>query len=395
MTIIMKQRKKGIRFIVGALLIVFILVVFMVALLSNTAKAEVFTPTETVIKTYTGFVDGVERTLVLTKNASDKFTPYLKIGDWDNFIYASTNSTILDAGLDKYGTVQILCTDKMPYWWSYDLTPDYTRKEYNVVPNPSDPIGYMHDIVSFDFEGTGEDAIIVGYKSVSGETYPLPSFAEMKEVAGSDSPIEPSYVTTQGTPESPTPPTSTPVPPTPTIPRPESPSIETSAPPTVAPPTQIPPISGSPTLVTPIPTPLTSTLVPIIGTYPPSVTVQPTATPKVSKKLSIKTSKKKGKTTSSLCEGNKTVIEYTLKKGNLTWKVGKKKGNAKGVKYAGFIKNSKNLFFMDKKGKGFTVSSKNGKKKLIINKGAKKPSSSGGFVVKVMTASGPFHLSNK
>lgn len=386
----MKYRKRN-TFIARAILLVFLLVV--TSCIPGTAKAEEIDPSETVIDTYTGFVDGIERTLVLTKNNYDgRLIPYLKIGDWDNFIYASTRSTILDAGLDKYGTVQILCTDKIPYWWSYDLNPDSTtQRKYYVVPNLNDSKGYMHDIVSFDFVGTGDNKIIVGYKTTSGETLPLPSFAEMKEVAGSDSPIEPSYVTTYGTP------TSTPLPPTasPTIPNPESPSVETSAPPTVAPPTQTPSVSEPPTLATPIPSPLTSTQVPIINTDSPSVTVQPTATPEVSKKLSIEKSKKKGNTTYSLCEGNKTVIEYTLKKGKLTWKVGKKKGNAKGVKYAGFIKKSKNLFFMDKKGRGYTVSSQNGKKKLIIKKGAKKLVCSGKFVAKVKTASGSINISNK
>lgn len=386
MGIVMKQRKKRTRIIAWAILIVFLLVVLTVTFFSGTAKAEEIDLPGTVIDTYTGFVDGVERTLTLRKSTANVITPYLEIGDGGPF-YAYSGDDIVIAGLDKYGTVQVLCTDNVPYWWSYDLNPDFTQRVYNVVPNSNDPEGYMHDIVSFDFVGTGDNKIIVGYKTTSGETLPLPSFSEMKEVAGSDSPIEPSYIPKGGTP---VPPTASPI-----IPNPESPSVETSEPPTVVPPTQTPSVSESPILTTPIPAPSTSTSVPIISTDPPSVTVQPTVTPKVSKKLDIKTSKKKGKITCSLREGNKTVIQYALKKGNLTWKVGKKKGSAKGVKYAGFIKKSRNLYYGDKKGRVYTISSKNGKKKLIIKKGAKKPIYSGKFVAKVKTASGSINISNK
>lgn len=380
----MKYRKRN-TYIARAILIVFLLVA--TSCIPETAKAANDITAETILKTYTGSVNGIERDLFLTKSKTDTVKAYIKIGEEGPYFMTSM---LLDVGLDRYGTVWILDDENIIWWWNYELSPNLSPVTFISVsdPNSTDPDAYVDDVESLIYEGSGTKAIVVGYRTFSGEEYSLLSFEEIKALIDPDSSVtEPSYVP-KG--ETPLPPTASP-----TIPNPESPSVETSAPPTVAPPTQTPSVSEPPTLATPIPSPLTSTQVPIISTDSPSVTVQPTATSEVSKKLSIEKSKKKGNTTYSLCEGNKTVIEYTLKKGKLTWKVGKKKGNAKGVKYAGFIKKSKNLFFMDKKGRGYTVSSQNGKKKLIIKKGAKKLVCSGKFVAKVKTASGSINISNK
>lgn len=246
-----------------------------------------------------------------------------------------------------------------------------------LVPNACDPEGYMHDIESFIFSGQGEQSVIVGYKSSTGDIYPLPSFEEMKEEADEiDNTVEPWYIP-KGLSLRPTAmPTKVPATPTVTpIAKPsEPPSLAPATTPTVTP-TSEP--SKAPTSVLPAPV--------IIGT-------EPVVTPQ----LSIKKSKKKGVTTYSLREGDKVAIEYSLKKGKLAWKAGKKKGSLKNVKYVVFIKKSRNLYVGDKKGRGYTISSKTGKKKLIIKKGAKKPICSGGFGVKVKrTSGGPINISNK
>lgn len=62
------------------------------------------------------------------------------------------------------------------------------------MPNALEPKGYLTNIESFIFEGTGTAAVIVGYKSLSGDIYPLPSFSEMKKIGGYDSPIKPRYI---------------------------------------------------------------------------------------------------------------------------------------------------------------------------------------------------------
>ena len=266
-------------------------------------------PPYTILKTYTGFVDGVERTLHLIKNDWLEIAAVIEIGTWASN-YAYRDFDLVTAGLDKYGCVQVLTKDNMVYWWSYDLSPNLSNRGCIVVPNTLEPNGYLTDIESFVFEGTGSAAVIVGYKSLSGQTYPLPSFERMKKIGGFDSPLEPQYV-----------------------------PKELSTPSASRMPTQ------TPTLATPIPTIATDLSV-----------AEPTIPQ--NKKLSIKKSKKKGVTTYSLCEGNKAVIEYSLKKGKLNWKAGKKK--------------------------------------LLIKKGAKKPVYSGRFGIKVKRASGrPLNISNK
>lgn len=164
-------------------------------------------------KIYSGFVDGVERTLTLKwLNIVDEddlvlglsLEILLRIGDGSSFS-VSHSEDYIDVGIDRYGTVQILKKDKYVLWWSYDLEPDYSFITFRTVPNSDDSKGYMHDIESFIFEGEGEQAVIVGYKSTSGDIYPIPSFDEMKAYAEVDSPIQPSYVTGNQPTESATP----------------------------------------------------------------------------------------------------------------------------------------------------------------------------------------------
>lgn len=418
----------------------YFLIALMLGLALFPSTAEAYLDTETILKMNLGSVDGVGRRLILAKNEWDQSMVYFEPNFEEGAPFGIYEDPVLDVGFDKYGIVQVLCPEKYVLWWSYDLTPDLAFRDFYSVPNANDPEGYMHDIESFVFEGEGFEETIVGYRSTSGQFYPLPSFDEMKEIAGlEDNPLQPPTYVAGYTPIPEIPgvetwsietskPSPTVVPPTPTpvvtpSEKPDASALPTSVPPTrepevseepmptptLAPPTSEPsptekpsesptPISTSkpkpsPSLVPPTQAPSVSTSAPL--TNPPSVVVQPTATPKVSKKLDIKTSKKKGKTTYSLCEGDKKVIEYTLFKGNLTWKAGKKKGKASGVRYAGFIKKSRNLYYGDKKGRGYTISSKNGKKKLIIKKGAKKPIYSAKFIVKVKVASKPINISNK
>lgn len=388
---IFMRNKKRTRVALSILLVIMLIVVAM----PTTAKAKI--DSETLVKTpYTGFVNGIERKLIVTKTESNVFRLYFQVGEEEpKLVFAD----FLDAGVDKYGTIWVIeSVEKSILGWNYDLSPN--NRWFDTIPDPNDPRGYVHDVDSLDFEGTGSDAVLVGYKTASGEKSPLLTFEELKAIVDPSSTIpEPSYVPIL-TPEptsTPTlaPPTSVPPTPTPIVTPTEKPSesatptaTSTSKPmpsPLLAPPTQAPSVSSLPTSAS-----SNSSVV----TNPPNVAVQPTATPKVSKKLVIKTSKKKGRTTNSLFEGNKKVIEYTSFKGKLNWKVGKKRGNAKGVKYVGFIKKSKNLYYGDKKGRGYIVSSKNGKRKLIIKKGAKKPIYVGKFVVKVR-ASKPIDVSNK
>ncbi len=413
----MRHTFHKIRAVISALL-----VLGLVLSPSTTKAAETLTDAfpDPVWKTYSGSVDGVERALLVTKaENSTHVTPYIKIGDWEPEQISSMND-IIDSRLDKHAVVYILCDNKVVFWWSYDLSPNFDTIIYNTVPNSNDSEGYMHDIESFDVDTTG---IITGFKTTSGTIYPVPSFDEMKEEAGFDSPIEPSFIIGTQPPEpekpgleTPIPSTSTPSPmitstPVASVSPTQTPSASTPTPtatvmptekPTQVPatPTPVPAVSVPPTQAPPALTltPSTPTVVPetpsepIISSEP---NVEPTVTP-VNKKLVIKNSKKKGVTTRSLCEGDKVVIEYSLKKGKLNWKAGKRKGTIKNVKYVVFIKKSRNLYVGDKKGRGYIISSKTGKKRLFIKKGAKKPTVSGRFGIRVRRAFGsPVSIINK
>lgn len=374
----------------------FSLIMLMLGMMLFPHVSKAYLDTEIILKMNIGSVDGVGRRLILAKDKWDENIVYFDTNFEEGNPYGIYDDQILDVAFDKYGIVHILLPEKYPVWWSYDLTPSLAFREFEIVPNSNDTEGYMHDIESFVYEGEGFEQVLVGYRSTSGQIYPIPSFEVMKEYAELDSSLPapsyvPGYSPIPGIPgvetwsiETPKPsPIVLPSTPTPIVTPTEEPSEAPAMTPTS--PTQAPSVSSSSTSA-----PSNSTM-----TTPPNAMVQPTVTPSVSKKLTVKTSKKKGIATYSLCEGDKTLIQYALKKGKLTWKVGKKKGNAKGVKYAGFIKKSQNLFYMDKKGRGYTISSQNGKKKLIIKKSAKKPIYSDKFITRVKTASKSINISNK
>lgn len=397
----MKSKKSRV-----ALSILLTILILLTRMFPNfTVEAEAKIDSESIVKTYSGYVNGIERNLIITKTEYDSLRVYIQMGEEESELLFIG---ILDAAFDKYGSVWVLDSlDKTIYWWNYDLTSDDATRWFQTVPNRNDPVGYVHDVDSFIYEGSGTQAIIVGYKTTSGEINSLLTFAEMKAIVAPDSSVsEPSYVPKEDIPtqkpivsETPTlapptvsetlkptlaPPTQKPIvseTPKPTLVSPtQKPTISETPKPTSAPPTQKPII-----LETPKPTlepPTQSVLMPTPN--PSGITVRPTITPKVY----IKKSKKKPKTY-SLYEGDKKVIEYTLKKATLTWRINKKRGKVKGIKYAGFIKKRKTLIFMDKKGRVYTVSSKSGKQKRLTDiKKPKKFIYQGKFVIKVKTAHG-------
>lgn len=361
---------KNFRVVLSTLLILGLL------LSPSTTKAE--TDSKPVLGSYTGSVNGVERTLNATVNSDGETELYIKIGDIGPYMI---DNHLSDSGFDQYGAVWSQQDNNSLAFWSYDLSPTFQIIRFKFIMDPIDPTERFYEIESLVFNDS--KTIVVGFRTFSGEIYPLPSFEEMKAAVDPNSSVpEPSYVPKKqiSIPEK-----------TPGV---ETPIVETPSPsPTIIPSTNAPSKSETPT-----PKPL-STVTPTQA--PDSVSVTPVPTPSVVEPnvtpanknfvLKIKKSKKKGVTTYSLCEGNKSVIEYSLKKGKLNWKTCKKKGSMKNVKYVAFIKKSRNLYVGDRKGRGYIISSKTGKKRLVIKKGAKKPTLSGGFGVKV----GRIKISNK
>lgn len=342
----------------------------------------------TIWKTYSGSVNGVERTLVAVIFKDGTTSQYIRIGDSESNLLWYGN---LDVGIDQYGAVWVLTPEHEILWWSYDLEPTFedifSAMGFYIVPIPgsTEIIDYVDDVESFEFEGTGTQAILTGYKTFSGEIYSLPSFDKMKEIAEIEEPIpEPLYIP-KGMESliTPRPTTPTPVPPTPT-PNTSEPSI----------PTQTPDVSESskPTSTPDTPVSATPSLTPDMPVIETPAPVSAAPTPKVSsKKVSIKT-KKKAKV---LYEGNEFIGQYSLKKGVLTWKSPKKKGKMKGVKQAGFNKKTKKLVILTKKGDGYVLSFKNGKKKRVVRKRGRSFIYSGKFVTKIKTVSGKIDLSIK
>ena len=356
----------------GITLLVLMALVLEGILFPNTAKAE-----ETVIKTYTGSVNGIERTFTITDIGHGTNQIYVKIGDMDSFGIWNGN---LDGGPGRYGEVWILDKDyKIIYWLSHDLTPIPETDTLYTVPNPdsTDFIDYVHDVNSLIFEGSGSQGIVVGYKTLSGEEYPLPSFDEMKAIAAPGSSVpEPHYIPKADTSE-----TEMPAPPTPSSPGVTDSSTSKPSPTAVA--------TVEPSIPEPgVPGSNTPTLAPDMSGIETSAPASDTPD---SKKVSIKP-KKKAK---ALYEGDEFIGQYTLKKGVLTWKGPKKKGKEKGVKQAGFNKKTKKLAFVTKKGDGYVLSFKTGKKKRIVKKKGKKLIYSGKFVTKIKTTSGKINISNK
>lgn len=298
---------------------------------TSTAKANTELPWDEsdVAETYTCTINSVDRTLTLLTS----HIGYLNIGDSEPFI---VGFNILEIGFDQNGTIWTLCSlDDAIRWWNYDLSPN--DRSHRVIKKPTleDPDAYVNDVESLVFDENNQ--FVVGYKTFSGETYPILTLDEMKEEILKDS--------------------------------------ETT-------PTPSPSAVPTPTPATPTPTPITPTATPNVSTPAPIPTATPVVTtqPVVSPKISI--TKKAG--FSCLSVGNKVTSKYKLQKSKLTWKGSSKSKTYSGVKSAGFIKKSNNLIFMTKKGQVYTLSP-NGKKKTILKKGAKKLILKDKFVAKVQT----------
>ena len=306
---------------------------------TNTAKADTNLPWDEseVVETSTCIVNGVERNLIILDDAS----VYLRIGESAPLlIYVGFNN--VSAKFDQYGTIWVMDSrDDAIRWWNYDLSP--TELDFYAINKPTaeNPDAFVDDVESFILYENNK--FIVGYKTFSGQTYPILTLDDMKAVLNSSLPTPtPSNV-----------PTPTP---TPTVPAATPPA------PTVSP------------VATP---PTTST---------PAVTPKTTVTPKVSVK------KKAGYNCLSL--GSKITSKYKLTKGKLTWKGSSKSKKYSGIKSAAFIKKSGNLVFLTKKGKVYTLSPK-GKKKCIVKKKAKKLILKNKFAVKVQVGKKFINLANK
>ena len=296
---------------------------------TNTAKADTensWEPSD-VVKVSKCTVNGSERTLTLLKNgdlyfqATETSSPKFAFLDVMNF------------GFDKmYGTVYVLTSENLLGWWNYDLTNSPTLNSvFKNMSNPKDPIG---DIEKLLFDENNE--FVIGYKTITGETYPTLTMSEMKAF------LE--------IPDDPTP-----------TPTPTAPVSTPSATPKVTP------------------------------TTPPKNTTDPVVTPKT---VTTKKVVKKKAGYSCLSIGNKVTSKYKLAKGKLTWKGSSKSKKYSGIKSAAFIKKSGNLVFLTKKGKVYTLSPK-GKKKCIVKKKGKKLILKNKFAVKVQVGKKFINLANK
>ena len=311
---------------------------------TNTVKADTNLPWDEseVVETSTCIVNGVERNLIILDDAS----VYLRIGESAPLlIYVGFNN--VSAKFDQYGTIWVMDSrDDAIRWWNYDLSP--TELDFYAINKPTaeNPDAFVDDVESFILDENNK--FIVGYKTFSGQTYPILTLDEMKEILKDSS-------------STPTPTPSNIPTPTPTVPA-ATPNVPTPSVPTVSP------------VATP---PTTST---------PAVTPKTTVTPKVSVK------KKAGYNCLSL--GSKITSKYKLTKGKLTWKGSSKSKKYSGIKSAAFIKKSGNLVFLTKKGKVYTLSPK-GKKKCIVKKKGKKLILKNKFAVKVQVGKKFINLANK
>ena len=239
----------------------------------------------------------------------------------------------LDIGFDKLGTIYCIDSDNIIRWWNYDLIPNYPVLD-SIYKDMKNKEGFIGDIEQLLFDKNGE--FVIGYKTITGETYPTLTMSEMKAF------LE--------IPEDPTP-----------TPTPTAPVSTPSATPKV--------------------TPTTS----------PKNTTDPVVTPKT---VTTKKVVKKKAGYSCLSIGNKVTSKYKLAKGKLTWKGSSKSKKYSGIKSAAFIKKSGNLVFLTKKGKVYTLSPK-GKKKCIVKKKAKKLILKNKFAVKVQVGKKFINLANK
>ena len=309
---------------------------------TNTVKADTDLPWDEseVVETSTCVVNGVERSLIILKDSSI----YLKIGDSSPIsVYFDSKST----KFDQYGTIWIIDSlDTAICWWNYDLSPDDITFHPINKPTAENPKAFVDDVESLVLDENNQ--FVVGYKTFSGQTYPILTLDEMKEILKDSS-------------STPTPTPSNIPTPTPTVPA-ATPNVPTPSVPTVS------PVATPPT------------------TNTPAVTPKTTVAPKVSVK------KKAGY--SCLSIGNKVTSKYKLAKGKLTWKGSSKSKKYSGIKSAAFIKKSGNLVFLTKKGKVYTLSPK-GKKKCIVKKKGKKLILKNKFAVKVQVGKKFINLANK
>lgn len=281
---------------------------------------------------------------------------YIK-GSKGTFYLESHNP--ISYGFDCYGTIWVVDGDNNSiFGWNYYLQYD----ELIVYQNNISRNGIMvFDAASLVFDKNNE--YVVGYKTISGDVYSILSYDEI-------------VAKTADNPKKGPDPTPTPTPTAPSTPKPMPSS-----------PSQ-PVTPVNPGVTTPVPT------VPVVTpnvtpNVTPDVTTNPTTSPNTPQKLSIKKQKSK----ISLYVGSKLMSSYGLKKGTLTWNVGKKTGKVKNVKAAGYIKKSKNLIYITKNGKAYIISSK-GKKKVILKKGARKLTFKDGFVIKIKKSSGSTNVVN-
>ena len=180
--------KKHRTWVILSMLLVMLIV--EITVFSSPIKAGI--TSESIVKVYTGSVNGVERSLIVTKRSTGIFRLYFQIEEEEP---ALLFADFLDAGIDRYGSVWFIDPlERGIYWWNYDLAPpDY--KWFDSMPDWNDPEGRVHDIESFVFEGSGSQAIVVGYKTALGEIKPLMTFDEMKAILEPDSTVpEPLYV---------------------------------------------------------------------------------------------------------------------------------------------------------------------------------------------------------
>lgn len=138
--------------------------------------------------TYTGFVNGIERTLLLKPR--DSYYVYLKIGEEEPI---SMGGFIRDAGMDRYGTIWILDEDDNTiYWHSYDLSAGVGVRHWYGIE------AAYENTAALVFEGSGSQAIVTGYETFSGEIYPLLTFDEQKAIAAPESDVSaPVYIPSQ------------------------------------------------------------------------------------------------------------------------------------------------------------------------------------------------------
>lgn len=271
-------------------------------------------------------------------------------------IYFLVCTNPLCYGFDKYGTIWLISDENIVTGWNYYLQNNEDLVRTNLMYYDQE---IVFDAASLVWDENNE--YVVGYKTFSGDVYPLLSYEDIakkvEERAKENS-------------------TPTPTPTAPSTPKP-----------TPSSPSQ-PVMPVNPGVTTPVPT------VPVVTpnvtpNVTPDVTTNPTTSPNAPQKLSIKKQKSK----ISLYVGSKLMSSYGLKKGTLTWNVGKKTGKVKNVKAVGYIKKSKNLIYITKNGKAYIISSK-GKKKVILKKGARKLVFKGGFVTKIKKSSSSTNVVN-